>query len=285
MKSAWVKHWCLPWDRWRSPWDLTQVLIGIILSSTLMTFIGTASNKVWAEIPSKPAPARLCNDFSGTLTAAEQADLEAFCVALDRETSVQLCLVVVKDLEGMDVSDYATRLFERWGIGRAQQDDGVLLLMALQERKIRIEPGYGLESVLTDALSRRLIEQEIVPAMRTNGLSAALNAGAVAIASVVRGTYSEAEARPETSGEESGGLSLFWTVFWIVMAIWILGTLGGGIGGGGGRNVGRGGARNYGGPLFFPGGGFGGSGGGFGGGGFGGFGGGMSGGGGASGSW
>jgi len=278
MKLASVSRW-------------TLLIAVILVGSALMTPWATASDKAIASdkaasgIPTRPEPARLCNDFTGTLTAAEMAELEAFCVALDRETSVQLCLVVVQDLDGMEVSDFANRLFERWGIGRAQQDDGVLLLMALSERKIRIENGYGLESILTDALSRRLIEQDIVPAMRANGLAAALNAGANGIAAIVRGEYSDAEARPEgADGEGSGGISLFWLVFWLVMIVWILGSLGGGIGGGG-RSVGRGGTRRMGGPIFFPGGGFGGGGGGFGGGGFGGFGGGMSGGGGASGSW
>lgn len=278
MKLASVSRW-------------TLLIAVILVGSALMTPWATASDKAIASdkaasgIPTRPEPARLCNDFTGTLTAAEMAELEAFCVALDRETSVQLCLVVVQDMDGMEVSDFANRLFERWGIGRAQQDDGVLLLMALSERKIRIENGYGLESILTDALSRRLIEQDIVPAMRANGLAAALNAGANGIAAIVRGEYSDAEARPEgADGEGSGGISLFWLVFWLVMIVWILGSLGGGIGGGG-RSVGRGGTRRMGGPIFFPGGGFGGGGGGFGGGGFGGFGGGMSGGGGASGSW
>jgi len=278
MKLASVSRW-------------TLLIAVILVGSALMTPWATASDKAIASdkaasgIPARPEPARLCNDFTGTLTTAEMAELEAFCVALDQATSVQLCLVVVQNLDGMEVSDFANRLFERWGIGRAQQDDGVLLLMALSERKIRIENGYGLESILTDALSRRLIEQDIVPAMRANGLAAALNAGANGIAAIVRGEYSDAEARPEgADGEGSGGISLFWLVFWLVMIVWILGSLGGGIGGGG-RSVGRGRTRRMGGPIFFPGGGFGGGGGGFGGGGFGGFGGGMSGGGGASGSW
>ena len=263
MKLASVSRW-------------TLLIAVILVGSALMTPWATASDKAIASdkaasgIPARPEPARLCNDFTGTLTTEEMAKLEAFCVALDQATSVQLCLVVVQNLDGMEVSDFANRLFERWGIGRAQQDDGVLLLMALSERKIRIENGYGLESILTDALSRRLIEQDIVPAMRANGLAAALNAGANGIAAIVRGEYSDAEARPEgADGEGSGGISLFWLVFWLVMIVWILGSLGGGIGGGG-RSVGRGGTRSMGGPIFFPGGGFGG---------------GMSGGGGASGSW
>ena len=263
--------------------------VWVVAWSALIILIATASNLGLAGIPERPKPPRLCNDFSGTLTAEEQAELEAFCVALDKETSVQLCLVVIPDMDGMEVSDYANRLFEQWGIGRAQQDDGVLLLMALSERRIRIENGYGLESVLTDALSRRLIEQDIRPAMRFNGLAAALNAGAQSIATIIRREYTDGETRSETAnGKESGGISLFWVVFGLVMIIWILGSLGGGIGGGGGRSVGRGGTRSIGGPLFFPSGGFGGGGfggGGFGGGGFGGFGGGLSGGGGASGSW
>lgn len=263
--------------------------VWVVAWSALIILIAAASNLGLAGIPERPKPPRLCNDFSGTLTAEEQAELEAFCVALDKETSVQLCLVVIPDMDGMEVSDYANRLFEQWGIGRAQQDDGVLLLMALSERRIRIENGYGLESVLTDALSRRLIEQDIRPAMRFNGLAAALNAGAQSIATIIRREYTDGETRSETAnGKESGGISLFWVVFGLVMIIWILGSLGGGIGGGGGRSVGRGGTRSIGGPLFFPSGGFGGGGfggGGFGGGGFGGFGGGLSGGGGASGSW
>ena len=256
-----------------------------------------ALNTALAQIPDAPRPARLCNDLSGTLQPHQIQELEQSLVAFDRETSVQICLVVVADLGGLEVSDYATRLFEKWGIGRGKQDDGLLLLLALEERKIRIEPGYGLESVVTDALSRRIIEQNIVPALRQEGVCAGLKAGSEALMSLVRGDYQDQTARTAPENEDSVGGS---TVFWILLAVFFLIILGrgGGRGGGGRRRViGRNGTDDMSGPLWFPGGGFGWGGGGIGwggggwgggglgGGGFGGFGGGMSGGGGASGSW
>jgi uncharacterized protein len=252
------------------------------MAALWLCLVGAGS--VGAQIPDAPKPARLCNDFSGTLSAQEIQLLESKLDSFDRETSVQICLVVVPDLGGFDVSDYATRLFEKWGIGRAKQDDGVLLLLALQERKIRIETGYGLESVITDALSRRLIEQKIAPALRSGGVAEGLRAGSTGLMNLVRGDYQDLEARPEgEKGEPIGGSALFWILLALILLL-ILSKRGGG----GGQGVGRDGTRGFGGPFWVPGGGFGGGGGGFGGGGFGGFGGfggGMSGGGGASGSW
>ena len=162
-------------------------------------------------------------------------ELESKLDSFDRETSVQICLVVVPDLGGFEVSDYATRLFEKWGIGRAKQDDGVLLLLALQERKIRIETGYGLESVITDALSRRLIEQKIAPALRGGGVAEGLKAGSNGLMSLIRGDYQDLEARPEgDGGKPIGGSALFWILLGLVLLL-ILSKKGGG----GGQGVGR----------------------------------------------
>lgn len=279
MKSAWANS--------LNPFTLRSgrplVPRGYALMAALwLCLVGAGS--VGAQIPDAPKPARLCNDFSGTLSAQEMQELESKLDSFDRETSVQICLVVVPDLGGFEVSDYATRLFEKWGIGRAKQDDGVLLLLALQERKIRIETGYGLESVITDALSRRLIEQKIAPGLRSGGVAEGLRAGSTGLMNLVRGDYQDLEARPEgEKGEPIGGSALFWILLALILLL-VLSKRGGG----GGQGVGRDGTRGFGGPFWVPGGGFGGGGGGFGGGGFGGFGGfggGMSGGGGASGSW
>ena len=251
--------------------------------TTLTTLMALMASTVFAGIPERPEPPRLCNDFSRSLDQGRLQNLEEQLVAFDKANSVQVCLVVVQDLDGMDVSDYATRLFEKWGIGRAAQDDGVLLLLALDERKIRIETGYGLEATLTDALCRRLIETRIVPALRSGGPVAGLETGAAGLMELIQGTYTDTEARED--GEGGKRPSLFWMVFGLVMLVFFIGLLSGGTGGG--TQVGRGGHRSWGGgPMIFPGGGLGGGGGfGGGGGGFGGFGGGFSGGGGASGGW
>lgn len=283
MKSAWANR-LNPFS-----WQLVRPLVlsgSVLMTALALCLLGAGS--VGAQIPEAPKPPRLCNDFSGTLSTQEIQLLESKLDSFDRETSVQICLVVVPDLGGFDVSDYATRLFEKWGIGRAKQDDGVLLLLALQERKIRIETGYGLESVITDALSRRLIEQKIAPALRSGGVAEGLRAGSTGLMNLVRGDYQDLEARPEgEKGEPIGGSALFWILLALILLL-ILSKRGGG----GGQSIGRDGSRGVGGPFWLPGGGFGGfgggfggGGGGFGGGGFGGFGGGMSGGGGASGSW
>ena len=235
-------------------------------------------------------PNRLVNDYTNTLSQAEINQLEQKLVAFDDTTSTQIAVVLIKSLEGYDVADYAVRLAENWGIGGSKNNNGVLLLAAIGDRKVTIQTGYGVEGALPDAIARRIIENEVTPNFRTGNYFGGIDQGTSAIISYTKGEYSDARKKPQQSKGPSGFI-----IFLIIIAIIFLISKKGGGGGSqviGGRGaaspfwwmlMGSGMGRSSGGGF----GGFSGGGGGFGGGGggFGGFGGGSFGGGGASGSW
>lgn len=242
--------------------------------------------------PAKPN--RLVNDYTQTLTSDQINQLEQKLVAFDDSTSTQIAVVIIKSLEGYDVSDYTVRLAESWGVGGDKNNNGVVLLVSLGDRKVSIQTGYGVEGALPDAIARRIIENEITPNFRSGNYFAGIDQGTNAIISYTKGEYKN--DRPKARKKSSGGMVPFIVIFIII----ILAAIKRGGGGRGGSQVigSRGSASpfwwlllgsqlgrgNRGGGGF---GGFTGGGGGFGGGGggFGGFGGGSFGGGGASGSW
>jgi uncharacterized protein len=179
----------------------------------------------------------------------------------------------------MDISDYGTRLFEQWKIGQKGKDNGILLLIAKEDRKMNITTGYGIEDKLTDALCRRIIERDLKPYFKSGDYAAGISAGTNSIRQVLLGQYKSESKRNLKQFRFPGGVFLINVILLVYLIIKY-----GGRSGGGGHGFGSGGRYNYRPPIFFGGGGFGG-GGSFGGGGFGGFGGGRTGGGGASGGW
>ena len=134
-------------------------------------------------------------DGANLLSPAREAELEARLAALERDTSDQLVVVTVRTLDGYDIADYGTRLGRHWQIGQEGGDNGVLLIVALEERKIRIEVGYGLEGILTDALSALIIHEQITPAFKEGGFERGIEQGMVAIEEQLRLDPEEAMAR------------------------------------------------------------------------------------------
>lgn len=134
-------------------------------------------------------------DGANLLSPAREAELEARLAALERDTSDQLVVVTVRTLDGYDIADYGTRLGRHWQIGQEGGDNGVLLIVALEERKIRIEVGYGLEGILTDALSALIIHEQITPAFKEGGFERGIEQGVVAIEEQLRLDPEEAMAR------------------------------------------------------------------------------------------
>lgn len=236
-----------------------------------------------ADFPKKPVPPRLVNDFAGVLSPTDEARLEQKLVDFDKATSTQITVITITSIGGYDIAEYAVELGNRWGVGRKGKSNGAVLLAAMNERKLNISTGYGLEGALPDALAGRVIRNEIAPLFKQGHYYQGLDRGVDAIIAATKGEY---KAEPE---KKSRGLS-FWQILAVVGAIyvviWIFSKIGGG--GGGGRYIsGRGSGGWGGGYIGGWGGGSwgGGSSGGGGGGGFGGFGGGSFGGGGASGDW
>lgn len=242
------------------------------------------------DIPKRPEPARLVNDFGGLLSDAEASALERKLVTYNDSTSTQIAIVTESDLGDEEIFDYTVRLAQAWGIGQGEEDNGILLYIAVAERKIQIQTGYGAEGFLPDAMVKRIIEQVIKPAFREGRYYAGLEEATDIIMALGSGEYKAKEGgKKDRRGNTL--LIIFLVVFVLLM---VFGKRQGGDddeGGywrGGRYDTGH---RRGGGWVIFPGGGFGGSGGfggggGFGdGGGFGGFGGGDFGGGGAGGDW
>ena len=230
-------------------------------------------------------------DQANIMTPESRSELETKLKDLEDKSGIQLVVATVKSLQGGDIETYANELFRAWKLGQAQKNNGVLLLIAPNEHRVRIEVGYGLEGTLTDALSSVIISSAIVPRFKTGDFSGGISRGVDGIISVLSGDTSDWQRKVDVRQDdpESDFDKLFPILFFLLILFicWYL------IRNAGGGGPSSGGTARRAGPLFIPyggsswgGGGFGG--GGFGGGGFGGGfggGGGSSGGGGASGGW
>jgi uncharacterized protein len=223
-------------------------------------------------------------DDAHVLSDQTKGDLNQKLAALEAKTSRQLVVVTIGSLQGYDIADYGYQLGRAWGIGQAKLNNGVLLIVAPTEHRVRIEVGYGLEPIITDALSEVIIQQAVLPKFRTGDFNGGVEAGADALIQQLSLDPSQAEAKAAAAAQQAQGdqgatsgispLSILVIIFFIAIAFGrVFGGFGflpflfmGGLGGG--RGTGGGGFGGGG----FGGGGFGGGGGGFGGGG-------------ASGSW
>jgi uncharacterized protein len=153
-------------------------------------WLGVAGAVAQEELPTDRLlrtlqPSADVNDFAGILSPADKPALEERCRQLRQKTGAQLAVVVVKSLEGGQIDDFAVKLFARWGIGEKGKKNGILLLVAIQDRKARIEVGYGLEPILPDALAGRILNEQLFPAFRQQRYADGLNAAVARIAELV----------------------------------------------------------------------------------------------------
>lgn len=222
-------------------------------------------------------PQGYVSDFADVMGPA-RGETERLLAELEQQTGAQVAVVSLPSLEGGEAADFVNRLFERWGVGGAEADDGVMLLAAIEDREVRIEVGYGLEPVIPDGLAGQILDDRVIPFFREDRYGEGLASGAAAIAATIaadRGVELTGAVPPPVRGVEERAPSFFGTIlrlgFFLLIALifirnpWLALLL---------LSSGRGGGGHFGGGGF-----------GRGGGGFGGFGGGMSGGGGAGRSW
>ena len=239
------------------------------------------------ELLPKPNPPRLVVDKAGVLSPEQRQILEDKLVALDDSTSNQICIVTIPTLDGGSIDDYAVNLFRSWGIGNKKTNNGVLVLVAVNDRKIRIEVGYGLEGAIPDVTAKSIINNDLGPAFKQGNYYRGFVQASESLSKAAAGEYKEPRHR-KASGKSS---SLGEIIAFLVIVIVVITIISRGGGGRGGGMMSRRGSdvltpfilgSLLGGSGRSSGGGWGG---GSGGGGFGGFGGGSSGGGGASGGW
>lgn len=159
------------------------------------------------DIPSPPKTPRLVNDFAGLLSPQEQFQLEHKLVTFNDSTSTQIAVVVVKSLNGYEINDMATRIIETWGIGQKGKNNGILVLVKpkTQEEKgqVYISTGYGVESFVTDALSKRIIENEILPSFRAAQYYQGLDKATSTLMSLVKGQFTVDQYMKKNSKKSS----------------------------------------------------------------------------------
>lgn len=243
------------------------------------------------NFPEKPST--LVNDYANVLSANQKQTLEQKLVAFNDSSSTQIAIAILKTVGDYDINEYAVELGRKWGVGQSGKNNGIMIVVAVGDRKISIQTGYGVEGALPDIYAKRIIDNDIKPNFKAGDYYAGLDAGTTSIIKYTKGEYKN--DNPKISANKSGGYGSIIVIIIIVIIIIIVMKKGGG--GGGSQVIGGRGASNA---LFWAmlfgsgGGGRGNSGwgsGGFGGGssggggGFGGFGGGSFGGGGSSGSW
>lgn len=166
-------------------------------------------------------------DNAELLSPEAEARLTSELAELERTTGRQLVVATLPDLQGYEIEDYGYQLLRTWGIGRKAEDDGVILIVAPNQRKVRIEVGYGLEPVLTDALSRLIIERQILPAFRDGDFERGVVAGTEAIARQIGLPEEEARAAAAAADAEAqegsgGGGSIIPVIFAIFVVFWLL---------------------------------------------------------------
>jgi uncharacterized protein len=238
------------------------------------------------DFPAKPTT--LVNDYAGILSSSEKQQLEQKLVSFDDSTSTQVSIAILKSVGDYDINEYAIELGRKWGVGQSGKNNGVIIVVAVGDRKVSIQTGYGLEGVLPDIYTKRIIEYDFKPYFKTGNYYQGLDAGTTSIIKYTKGEY---KADPKANNAPKGS-SIIVLIIIIIIVIIVIKKGGGG---GGSEIIGGRGASNA---LFWAllfggnnrgGGSFGGGGsswgGGSSGGGFGGFGGGSFGGGGSSGSW
>lgn len=240
---------------------------------------------VVAQIPERPVPPRLVNDFANLLSENEKAVLEDSLVQFARSTSTQIVVVTVPDLEGYDPGDYAFRLGEKWGVGQKDKDNGIVILvkpkLGNSKGQVFIATGYGLEGILPDAVvNSTVVDYEMIPRFKENNYYQGIASGVQVIMNITRGEYT-ADQYQQFYAKKNDGIIPAIVIFILIFVLMMRGKsrryyspgkslpfwLAMGLLSGGGRSGGSFGNFSSGG------------------GGFGGFGGGSFGGGGAGGSW
>jgi uncharacterized protein len=210
-----------------------------IVTTLVVLLLGLAAVPALAQ-PTFPALSGRVVDQARLLSEAREAEITAKLAALEADTGDQLVVVTIDSLQDLEIEDYGYRLGRAWGIGAEETDSGVLLIVAPNERKVRIEVGYGLEPVLTDALSNQIIQTEILPPFREGGFERGISAGVDAIDAQLRLDPAEAAARAAASEPTGSEMPIMTAVIIGVVFLLLFINLVRAAGGGRRRRHGRG---------------------------------------------
>jgi len=193
-------------------------LVGAILAC-----LGFA-NPVTAAEPNFPPLTGRVVDQANLLSGPARDKLTGWLQQFEQATGRQVVVATVKSLEGLPIEDYGYQLGRAWGIGQKDKNTGAILLVAPNERKVRIEVGYGLEGELTDAISKSIIEQDILPSFRQNDYERGIVAGTAAILTTLGWKGAAAAVPPPRAASSHGAaiIPLIFFIFFFVLMVWRL---------------------------------------------------------------
>lgn len=185
----------------------------VLLFVSLLSF----SVKAQEGIPEKPKTERLVTDFADVLTEQEERHLEAKLVQYYRESSTQVAVVTVKSLNGYERADFAVRLAQKWGIGSAKHDNGILLLVkpkyADSKGQVFVATGYGLEGKATDLANGQIVRNLIIPQFQRNDYFGGIDKGTTALIALTKGEYNDKTFPPEKKTKFPFGLIFIGFIF------------------------------------------------------------------------
>jgi uncharacterized protein len=170
-------------------------------------------------------------DQANLLSAEQELDISSKSEALEAQTGRQFVVATVSSLEGRPIEDYGYRLLRSWGIGQEKQDDGVILLVAPSEKKVRIETGYGARVFLTDAMSSIIIRESILPRFKAGDFGGGISAGSNAIVNTMSLSPADAQRQANQAGQREkqraeSGAGFMPFAFWLIVIIFVILSLG-----------------------------------------------------------
>ena len=190
-------------------------LLALVVASGLALLPASAE-------PTFPALTGRVVDDAGLLSPEDRQALSAELETLEAKSSDQLVVVTLPSLQDYAIEDFGYQLGRHWGLGTAKLDNGVLLIVAPNERKVRIEVGYGLEPILTDALTRIIIENAILPRFREGNFPGGIKDGVRDIALALTGDAAELEARARARHDaDEPAIDWFTIIFWTIIILWV----------------------------------------------------------------
>lgn len=193
----------------------------VLLVLWLLLFASVASAQTFPKLSGRVV------DAANLLSPQQESELNAKFAALETASSRQLVVATIPSLEGYEIEDYGYRLGRAWGIGQSQANNGTILIVAPNERKVRIEVGYGLEPILTDGYSSLIIQNAILPRFKQGDMAGGIIVGADEIIKQLQAPPEEAEKRAQAANAErpqqsSDGQSFFPFVFWGIILLFVV---------------------------------------------------------------
>jgi len=187
----------------------------------IIVLVLSVTQVIAQDIPDRPSPPRLVNDFVGLLNNQQTNHLERKLVAFNDTNSTQIAILIVEDLKGYDVADYAQRVAQKWGVGQKKYDNGAIIVLkpktGSSKGDVNIDVGYGLEPIIPDITAKRIIDNEMIPRFRNDDYFGGLDAATDVMISLAAGHFTADQYKDRTEG--GGGLFGFFVPIIILIIV------------------------------------------------------------------